>query len=80
MTVPVPVGAGSITASPARVDSRIARVVRVGTLVSIGLLAIGVALMALVGRSSLDGSWPALGTAVLAPIALAVIVAERAAA
>jgi uncharacterized membrane protein len=60
MTVPAPVTAGSITARAARVDSRIARVLRVGTLVSIGLLAIGVALMIVAGRSPLDGSWPAL--------------------
>ncbi len=41
----------------------------VGTLVSIGLLAIGGALMALAGRSPLAGSRPAPGTAVLALIA-----------
>ena len=60
MTVPAPVGAGSLMARAARVDSRIARILRVGTLVSIGLLTIGVAFMAVAGRSPLDGSWPAL--------------------
>lgn len=63
MTVPPTVGAGSSAARAAHVDRRIARVLRVGTLVSIGLLAVGVALMAATGRSPLDGTWPALDPA-----------------
>jgi uncharacterized membrane protein len=60
MTAAAPEGADTTASRAARVDGRIARVLRVGTLVSVGLLAIGVALMAVTGRSPLDGAWPAL--------------------
>ena len=63
MTAPATVGAGSSAARAAQMDRRIARVLRVGTLVSVGLLAIGVAMMAVTGRSPLDGTWPALDPA-----------------
>lgn len=60
MTASSPLARGTAASRSARVDRWIARVLRVGTLVSIGLLAIGVGLMALAGRSPLDASWPAL--------------------
>jgi uncharacterized membrane protein len=60
MTLPAPTRSGSTAVRAARVDLRIARVLRVGTLGSVGLLAIGVALMGVTGRSPLDGTWPAL--------------------
>lgn len=60
MTAAQPFGATTAASSAARLDGWIARVLRVGTLVSIGLLAIGVALMAVAGRSPLDATWPAL--------------------
>ncbi len=56
-------GAGTAAARAARVDRSIARILRAGTLVSIGLLAIGVALMAVAGRSPLDAQWPGLDPA-----------------
>ncbi len=53
--------AGDTAASrAARVDGWIARVLRAGTLVSIGLLAVGVALLAIAGGSPLDRTLPAL--------------------
>ena len=60
MTVLSPIGADTAASRSARVDGWIARVLRVGTLVSVGLLAIGVALMSLAGWSPLDATWPAL--------------------
>ena len=60
MTVLSPIGADTAASRSARVDGWIARVLRVGTLVSVGLLAIGVALLSLAGRSPLDATWPAL--------------------
>ena len=60
MTAVAPVGAGTAASRAARVDASIARVLRAGTLLSIGLLAIGVALMASAGRSPLDATWPEL--------------------
>ena len=60
MTVSSPIGADTAASRSARVDGWIARVLRVGTLVSVGLLAIGVALLSLAGRSPLDATWPAL--------------------
>jgi uncharacterized membrane protein len=60
MTISAAVGAGTAAARAARVDVRIARVLRAGTLLSVALLAIGVALMALAGRSPLDAAWPGL--------------------
>jgi uncharacterized membrane protein len=50
-------GAGTAASRAARVDGWIARVLRTGTLLSIGLLVIGVALMTLAGRSPLDKTW-----------------------
>ena len=60
MTVLSPIGADTAASRSARVDGWIARVLLVGTLVSVGLLAIGVALLSLAGRSPLDATWPAL--------------------
>lgn len=60
MTVSAPIGAGTAASRAARVEGWIARVLRAGTLLSIGLLAIGVALMSLAGWSPLDATWPAL--------------------
>jgi uncharacterized membrane protein len=60
MTVSAPIGAGTAASRAARVEGWIARVLRAGTLLSVGLLAIGVALMSLAGWSPLDKTWPAL--------------------
>jgi uncharacterized membrane protein len=60
MTVSAPIGAGTAASRAARVEGWIARVLRAGTLLSVGLLAIGVALMSLAGWSPLDATWPAL--------------------
>jgi uncharacterized membrane protein len=60
MIVSAPIGAGTAASRAARVEGWIARVLRAGTLLSIGLLAIGVALMSLAGWSPLDATWPAL--------------------
>jgi uncharacterized membrane protein len=60
MTVSAPIGAGTAASRAARVEGSIARVLRAGTLLSVGLLAIGVALMSLTDRSPLDATWPAL--------------------
>jgi uncharacterized membrane protein len=57
MNLTATAGAGTAAARAARVDGWIARVLRTGTLLSIGLLAIGVALMTLAGRSPLDKTW-----------------------
>jgi uncharacterized membrane protein len=60
MSVPA-TGAAAVTASrAARVEGSIALVLRVGTLVSVGLLAIGVVLLSLAGRWPLDATWPEL--------------------
>ena len=45
--------AGTAASRPAPVDRSIARILRVGTLLSIGLLAVGVALLAIAGGSPL---------------------------
>ena len=67
MTAPVtasgPSGAGTATSRSARVDRSIARILRVGTLVSIGLLAVGVALLAVAGGSPLERTLPGLDPA-----------------
>jgi uncharacterized membrane protein len=60
MTAPAQGRAGTAASRAARVEGSIAFVLRVGTLLSVGLLAIGVALMSLAGRSPLDATWPAL--------------------
>jgi len=60
MIVSAPIGAGTAASRAARVEGWIARVLRAGTLLSVGLLAIGVALMSLAGWSPLDATWPAL--------------------
>ena len=60
MTVSAPIGAGTAASRAARVEGWIARVLRAGTLLSVGLLAVGVVLMTLAGRSPLDATWPAL--------------------
>lgn len=60
MTVSSPVVAGTPASRAARVEGWIARVLRVGTLVSVALLATGVALMSVTGRSPLDATWPGL--------------------
>jgi len=60
MTVAAPIDAGTAASRAARVEGWIARVLRAGTLLSVGLLAIGVALMSLAGWSPLDATWPAL--------------------
>ena len=60
MTVSSAIGAGTAASRTARVEGSIARVLRAGTLLSVGLLAIGVALMALASRSPLDATWPPL--------------------
>lgn len=62
MSAAIPAPAGTAASRGARVEGWIARVLRVGTLVSVGLLVIGVALLALAGRSPLDATWPALDT------------------
>ena len=60
MTVTAPDGAAIAASRTAAVEGWIARVLRVGTLLSVGFLAIGVVLMSLVGWSPLDATWPAL--------------------
>jgi uncharacterized membrane protein len=60
MTIPVTAGASTAASRAARVEGWIARILRVGTLLSVGLLAIGVVLMTLAGRSPLDATWPTL--------------------
>ena len=60
MTVSAPIGAGTAASRAARVEGWIARVLRAGTLLSVGLLAVGVVLMTLAGWSPLDATWPAL--------------------
>jgi uncharacterized membrane protein len=60
MTVTALDGTGMTASRAARVEGWIARVLRLGTLLSVGLLAIGVALMSLAGRSPLDATWRAL--------------------
>jgi uncharacterized membrane protein len=57
MTVSAPIGAGTAASRAARVEGWIARVLRAGTLLSVGLLAVGVVLMTLAGRSPLDKTW-----------------------
>jgi uncharacterized membrane protein len=57
MTVSAPIGGGTAASRAARVEGWIARVLRAGTLLSVGLLAIGVALMSLAGWSPLDKTW-----------------------
>ena len=67
MTAPVTVSgarsAGTAGSRSARVDRSIARVLRAGTLVSIGLLAIGVALLAIAGGSPVERTLPGLDPA-----------------
>ena len=60
MTVTAPDGAATTASRAAALDGWIALVLRAGTLLSVGLLAIGVVLMSLAGRSPLDATWPAL--------------------
>lgn len=60
MTVSARVGGGTNASRAAGVEGWIARVLRAGTLVSVGLLAIGVAVMSLAGQSPLDATWPEL--------------------
>ena len=60
MTGSLPLGADTAASRAARVDGSIARVLRAGTLVSIGLLAVGVALLAIAGGSPLERTLPAL--------------------
>ena len=60
MTIAPALGAGASAYRSARVDRRIARVLRAGTLLSVALLAIGVALLAVAGRSPLEAAWPGL--------------------
>ena len=60
MIVSAPIGAGTAASRAARVEGWIARVLRAGTLLSVGLLAVGVVLMTLAGWSPLDATWPAL--------------------
>jgi uncharacterized membrane protein len=60
MTVTTPAAAGTAASRAVRVEGWIARILRAGTLLSVGLLAIGVALIAAAGRSPLDATWPAL--------------------
>ena len=60
MSGSAPINVGTAASRAARVDGWIARVLRVGTLVSVGFLAIGVALMPSAGRSPLDATWPGL--------------------
>ena len=67
MTVAAPIDAGTAASRAARVEGWIARVLRAGTLLSVGLLAIGVALMSLAGWSPLDATWPALDLGRSAP-------------
>lgn len=55
--------AGTAASRAARVDASISRILRAGTLVSIGLLAVGVVLMSVAGRSPLDAPWPGLDPA-----------------
>lgn len=55
--------AGTAASRAARVDGSIARILRAGTLVSVGLLAVGVTLMSVAGRSPLDTPWPGLDAA-----------------
>ena len=57
MIVSAPIGAGTAASRAARVEGWIARVLRAGTLLSVGLLAVGVVLMTLAGRSPLDEAW-----------------------
>jgi uncharacterized membrane protein len=57
MIVSAPIGAGTAASRAARVEGWIARVLRAGTLLSVGLLAVGVVLMTLAGRSPLDKAW-----------------------
>jgi uncharacterized membrane protein len=71
MTAAPTLDRGTAASRVARVDARIARVLRAGTLMSIGLLAIGVAIMPLAGRSPLDASWPGLNPGRLASDLLA---------
>lgn len=60
MTAPASTGASTAASRAARVDRSIARILRAGTLVSIGLLLVGVALMSATGRSPLDAQFPGL--------------------
>jgi uncharacterized membrane protein len=60
MTVPGARSAGTAASRSDRVDRSIARILRAGTLASIGLLAVGVALLAGAGGSPLDRTLPAL--------------------
>jgi uncharacterized membrane protein len=60
MTAAAAAGPGTAATRAARVDGRIARVLRAGTLVSIGLLLVGVVLMPSAGRAPLDAAWPGL--------------------
>jgi uncharacterized membrane protein len=55
--------AGTAASRSARVDRSIARILRAGTLVSIGLLAVGVALLAIAGGSPLERTLPGLDPA-----------------
>jgi len=58
--VTAPDGLATTASRAARVEGWAALVLRAGTLLSVGLLAIGVALMTLAGWSPLDAAWPAL--------------------
>jgi uncharacterized membrane protein len=55
--------AGTAASRSAHVDLLIARILRAGTLVSIGLLAVGVALLAIAGGSPLERTLPGLDPA-----------------
>jgi uncharacterized membrane protein len=58
----VPEAAGGV---PAGIEARIARLLRIGTLVSIGLLAIGSLLLVAAGISPLAPAWPPLDVAAI---------------
>jgi uncharacterized membrane protein len=58
MTASGATGAATAASRSAGVDRSIARILRAGTLVSIGLLAVGVALLAIAGGSPLERTLP----------------------
>jgi uncharacterized membrane protein len=60
MNVPARDRSAATASGATRVEGSIALVLRAGTLLSVGLLAIGVALLSLAGRSPLDATWPPL--------------------
>ncbi len=58
-------GRGNGAAAPPGVEARIARLLRIGTRLGVGLLAIGTGLLAAAGISPLATGWPPLDLAAL---------------